>query len=370
MHADTLSLDEQRQRRNLAILASGDDLRLGSTAALPLPAATLAGLRGDEAEVLRRFDSGLTAYVFQLRVDGQDYALKQARPECLVRNADGATSFLNELQCRQRIEALRAAPGGAERFAAVTHSYYASLREGVLLSEWVDGERVQYWNERQLRKVFAAGSEFLLAGLFEWDFSPGNLLDDGRQMRLFDFGYMYPFDPLRQFNSAGDGRSAPLFHLAERFETRNYFAYLLDLEQREGLAAALAAFRLEKTVAVDAYRQLQQHLAAAGADAAVVAWLHGYETRWQHALDGDLAALYLAEGWRSHVLDLDDDLRGQSCTPMTLRRVDWLLAALESNYAELAGMEAFFWHDAGQGRAALLADYQERRALAVQYQLS
>ncbi len=53
----------------------------------------------------------------------------------------------------------------------------------------------------------------------EWDLCSGNLLVDRQeQLWLFDFGYMYPFDPLREFNS--NGLADPLFHFVERFETR------------------------------------------------------------------------------------------------------------------------------------------------------
>ncbi len=36
----------------------------------------------------------------------------------------------------------------------------------------------------------------------EWDLCSGNLLVDRQeQLWLFDFGYMYPFDPLREFTA-------------------------------------------------------------------------------------------------------------------------------------------------------------------------
>ena len=62
--------------------------------------------------------------------------------------------------------------------------------------------------------------------------------NDGR-IRLFDFGYMYRFDPLRACNS--NGLLTPQHHGAERFETRCYYAHLLRLERECGQSAALAA---------------------------------------------------------------------------------------------------------------------------------
>jgi hypothetical protein len=354
------------EQLRLQLLQSDTELTLGNEQGLPWRVSELAAIAGGEACVVHTIDSGLTATIHHLRADGRDFALKLARQECLVRNVDGQTSFLNELICRQRIDSMRAEPNA---FAAVTRTYAASLRNGVLLTEWVDGEAIQIWNRRGLQQLFAAGCELLQAGLFEWDFCPGNVLDDGEHIRLFDFGYMYAFDPLRHFNSAGNGDSQPMFHLAERFETRNYFSYLLQMERTRGIDGALAAFRVEKEVAIEAYRTLRQQLLQRGATAAIGEWLQSIITRWSDALTHDLYSLYLQEGWRSHVLDLDDDLRGQTCTPTTLQRGEWLLHALQHHHDDLRALDAFFWHDRERNQQQLIAAYHEHLALARRYQI-
>jgi hypothetical protein len=361
-----LTLEQQRQQRHLEQLQSATELTLGNEEGLPWRIAELAAITGREPFVVATIDSGLTAKIYHLRSAGGDFALKLARTECLVRNVDGHTSFLNELICRQRIDFMRA---DTNAFAAVTKTYAASLRQGVLLTEWVDGESIQHWDRRRLQQLFAAGCELLQAGMFEWDFCPGNLLDDGERIRLFDFGYMYVFDPLRQFNSAGNGDSQPMFHLAERFETRNYFAYLLQLEIEQGMDAALSAFRLEKEVALEAYQSLRHQLLQRGATAMIADWLQAIVTRWSDALTHDLYSLYLQEGWRSHVLDLDDDLRGKTCTPTTLQRGEWLLHALQHHHDELRALDAFFWQDRERNQQQLVAAYREHLALARRYQI-
>jgi hypothetical protein len=360
------TLEQQRQQRHLQLLQSTTELSLGSEEGLPWSIAELAAVKGHESFVVDTIDSGLTARIHHLRADGRDFALKLARTECLVRNVDGQTSFLNELICRQRIDSIRA---DTNVFAAVTKTYAASLRMGVLLTEWVDGESIQLWDRRRLQQLFAVGGELLQAGLFEWDFCPGNLLDDGEHIRVFDFGYMYAFDPLRHFNSAGNGDSQPMFHLAERFETRNYFSYLLKVEKEQGVDAALAAFRLEKEVAIEAYRTLRQQLLQRGATVTIGDWLQSIITRWSDALTNDLYSLYLQEGWRSHVLDLDDDLRGQTCTLTTLQRGEWLLHALQHHHDALRALDAFFWRDRECTQQQLMTAYHEHLALARRYQL-
>lgn len=363
------SLEAQRQAAQLAFLASGAEIEIGRAADCPLPVEALAAVRGDEPWVRQAFDGGLTARVFRVHAGGRDWTLKKARAQALVHNVDGRTSFLNELQRRAELRALKAAPGGERRFAGIVDTQYASLRRGILLSPWIAGEPVWDWDARRLEQVLAQLVELHLAGLFEWDPSPGNVLDDGRRLMLFDFGYLYRFDPRRHFNSAGDGRSEPRFHPAERFETRNLSAVLLALEQGAGQDAALALFRLEKELALQAYRRLGHELAAVGAEPDVVAWIERIADGWAQALRGDPGALYLAENWRSHVLDLEDDLGGRSCTPVTLARADWLLAALERHFGDLQAQDAFFGADRGRPRAELDLTYRHKKRMAEELHL-
>lgn len=326
-----MTAEQQRHQQQLAFVASGEELLVGRAADSPLPIDLLLATTVDSPWVTRHFAGGLTAEVYRIEAGGRAWTLKRARPRCKVVNVDGQTSFLNEVQRRADIQRLKAAPGGAERFAALVDTRYASYRQGLLLSPWIDGAAVAEWDERRLLQLFACLHELLLAGLFEWDLCPGNVLDDGR-IRLFDFGYMYRFDPLRAFNS--NATATPQFHAAERFETRQYFACLLELEKRSE-QQALNAFALEKRIALDAYRRLQLDLARRGACTGVLSWLETINRRWQGALAAGLDGLYLEEAWRSHWLDLHDDLGGRTCTPLTLARIDWLLACLDARYDDL-----------------------------------
>lgn len=330
-----MSPEQLRHRQQLAFVASGQELEVGQVADCPIAVAQLAATDGGQPYVNRVLSGGLTAEVYQLKAAGQLWTLKRARQRCKVQNIDGQTSFLNEVQRRADVQRLKAQAHGSERFAALVDTQYASYRHGILLSPWIDGEPVLDWDERRLLELFDALHGLLLNGLFEWDLCPGNILDDG-QIRLFDFGYMYRFDPLREFNS--NAQATPQFHGAERFETRAYFAHLLELE-RQSESRAMQAFELEKRIALQAYQRLRQALAHRGASQPVLDWLDGIGQRWQGALRGGLDGLYLQEAWRSHWLDLHDDLSGQTCTPLTLARIDWLEQTLCRRSADLRRLQ-------------------------------
>jgi hypothetical protein len=363
------TLDAQRQQRQLAFMAGDDDLQIGSPAKSPWPIQQLAALEGNEPFVTESHQGGLTAIVHRLRAAGGDWALKRVRARPLVMNVDGQTSFLNEVQRRADVERLKSAAGGVERWRALVDTHYASLRRGIILSPWIDGQIVTAWDERKLAQLFETLCGLWMQGLFEWDLSPGNILDDGRQIRLFDFGYMYRFDPQHHFNSAGNGRDFPMFHPVERFETRHFSALLLKMEIEKGGDAALAAFRLQKSVALDAYESMRDKAARRCADATVIMWLDGIMKRWRAGLRGDIASLYLRDLWRSHRVDLDDDLRGKSCTPQTLDRVDWLLAAVDEHFPSLVKQHMLFWDDEGKSQSALRATLTGQRELVTSYQI-
>jgi hypothetical protein len=348
MERPDLSLDARRQRADLAFLGSGAEFSFGDACALPLPVPALQALRADSPGVEALHDGGLTAEVLRLNVDGQRWAIKRARAECRVRNADGQTSFLNELHRHAELAAVRAA---GHQLPGVHAPVFGSLRAGLVVSPWIDGRHPGLLDARQSASLLAAGCALIERGFFEWDYSAGNLLDDGVQFWLYDFGYCYRFDPLTQLNSAGDGLSVPRYHLAERIEGRHLFGALLDAPD------PLAPYRVFKHAALQAYEGLRERLAARHAQTAVLSAYAGWCRQWREGLRGDAVGLYLADAWRAHTSDLDDDLRGRSCTPRTLRRAQWLQATCRDAGPALRASGALSPADAACSDMQLQARY-------------
>ncbi|MBP8152189.1 MAG: hypothetical protein KAX85_01560, partial [Aeromonas sp.] len=82
--------------------------------------------------------------------------------------------------------------------------------------------------------------------------------------------------------------------------------------------------------------------------------MQGLVGEWSAALASDeaLAANWWRDMYRSHRLDIQDDLSGKSCGPMTLRRLDWLEQAVRDHFPALA--ENLGPDEAGLSQAALL----------------
>lgn len=364
---DAASFEVRRRQAQLAFVASGAELQVGDERHCPLPVAELLALRPDDSRVEAYFGDGLTGEVLCLRLGDQCWNIKRKLPVARVANVDGQTSFLTEVQRRADFTALKASDSAA--FAHIVDTLYASFRHGLIVSPWLAGAPWARYDRDSLCQLHATLAQMVLAGIFEWDLCSGNVLDDGEKIWLFDFGYCWRFDPLTAVNS--NGLETPLFHPAERFETRNLFSHLLRLEQAGRAAEAVALFRLEKEVALASYRQIHHELTARGAKAAVLAHWSGYCQRWQQALatPEGLADLYLIEGYRSHLLDVHDDLSGHSCTPMTLLRIAAVEQALRQHFDLLKANDGLFFGDELRSQQQLLALNAEQAELARRYQL-
>lgn len=361
-------MEQERQQAQLAFVESGQNIEIGTLQGVPITVEQLKATTAESDYVVETFNSGLTAVVYHLRVGDQDWTLKQKRPVSLVNNVDGQTSFLNEVQRRRDLSVLK--QKYPESFSHIVDTQYASYNDGIMLSPWVEGKPLANLDRDVFQQIFTAIVNLELNGLFEWDFCPGNiLLNSQGEIKLFDFGYMYSFDPLSDFNS--NGLATPLFHGVERFETRFLFDYLLKNPLGLTEDALFELYRDEKQCALAAYQYKLQRLVELGADEAVIARQQTINRCWEQALADEeaLQTLHLIESYRSNVLDLLDDLHGQSCSPYTLKKADLVLQLIEKHFEQLQKGDAFFFGDEELDKNALVSKYRKLRESAECYQL-
>ena len=364
-----MSLEKVRQQAQLNFCESGKNIEVGDLKDFPITLAELKSTRSESHYVVETFDSGLTGVVYHLQVANKHWALKLKRPASLVNNIDGQTSFLNEMQRRYDFTVLKQTK--AADFSYIIDTKFASYSDGIILSPWIVGDPPQCFNKAIFEQIFTSICNLELNGFFEWDLSPGNiLLDNNNRIKLFDFGYMYQFNPLKHFNS--NGQDTPLFHGIERFETRFFFDYLLKNPLQLSNEALFELYRLEKICALQAYQLKLQNLKNAAADVSVITHQNNINRRWEKALSNEeaLKELYLVESYRSNVLDLLDDLHGQSCNIYTLKKADLVLSFIQRHFILLFNHDAFFFGDEKLNQDQLLVKYTELRNQAVSFQLS
>ncbi|AIW19177.1 phosphotransferase [Vibrio coralliilyticus] len=357
-----------RQKAQQDFDLSGEPLIVGDKNRCPLPPEELISLTHESPYVVKVVDSGLTAEVYHLRINGRDYNMKKRRPTAKVKNLDGQYSFLNEVQRRQQFQQLRENPATSALFQNIVPTLYADYRLGFMISPWIEGEHVQTLTPSIIKQLFTTLEACEQHGLMEWDLCSGNLLvDNVGKLWLFDFGYMYPFDPLSELNS--NGLSDPIFHFVERFETRFFFGWLL--EQNLSSAHQLSLYESVKQLGFESFQRKVQWLNLQSALPEVITHFTSIANRWKTALDNEQALnqQFRLEAFRSHVLDIEDDLHGQSCTPTTLKRIDVVRREIEQDYQYLLDNGGLFYGNADKSQSQLLEDYAEKYQLALNYQI-
>lgn len=362
-------MELQRQQAQQAFVDSDQNIEVGSLQGFPLTLQQLKNTTSESNYVVQTFTSGLTAIVYQIQVDGQSWTLKLKRAVSLVKNIDGQTSFLNEVQRRGDLVKLK--QHDPDKFKHIVDTQFASYKEGVIVSPWIEGKPLLLLNRQIFEQLFSTIGNLELSGLFEWDYSSGNiLLDTQGEVKLFDFGYMYPFDPKCHFNS--NGLKTPLFHGVERFETRFFFDYLLKNPLNLSRDALFELYRVEKQCALQAYQIKLANLIKREANDEIIVQQQTINRCWQKALSNEsaLQELYLVESYRSNLLDLLDDLHGQSCNPSTLKKADLVLTLIKQHYQEIAVAGGLFFGDEHLSKAELIEKYNRYRRDAQLFQLS
>ncbi len=358
----------QRQERQKQFDESGKNLVVGCAEDSPIAPETLAMTTNESDYVIETFQSGLTAEVYHIRVDGRDYTLKKKRQVAKVSNLDGQYSFLNEVQCRATLQSKKNDPQQSHRFTNVVSTVYADYRLGIILSEWIPGGPITELTATLVEQLFTTLINIEQAGLFEWDLSSGNLLvDDNGKLWLFDFGYMYPFSPLREFNN--NGLSDPMFHFCERFETRFLSGWFIQQSYSE--QQCLSLFQIVKQAACAVLNQKCQWLMNEGAPTELIDQVEQLISTYQDAVSSEskLKQLYHREMFRSHVLDIDDDLSGKSCTETTLKRIEIVQTQIAQDFERLKQGGALFHANANQTKQTLIESYQHKLMLARSYQV-
>ncbi|MGM0640352.1 MAG: hypothetical protein ACQESN_02865 [Thermotogota bacterium] len=357
-----------RQEKKLYFLKTGKNIEVGNIHNLPISLEEIKNIDKNSKYIREIHKDGLTAEVFKIEIEGEFYNLKKKRKEILVKNVDGQTSFLNEVQRRRDFEKLRIENEVLDK--GIIKTIYANLNDGFILSEWIEGNSIKEYNRDIFKKLFKLLVNIELNGIMEWDVCSGNILMDKKsEIKLFDFGYTYLFNPLKEFNS--EGKSEPLFHSVERFETRTFMQYLLDKEMETNSEKTLELYKVEKEEAIDAYNYKIRWLRDNSADLDVIDYFENLVKKWKKGIQNkdSLNNLYDLERFRSYILDVNDDISGKSCTKKTLQKSDIILDIIETKHSFLEKHNGYLWDDKKLYKEDLLNKYNVIRNKVIEYQL-
>jgi len=363
-----MNKDYIRKKSQLLFLNSNKEIQVGRKENLPLSIDDIKEIN-QESLVVEEVLKGFTSIVYKIKVDGQYYALKKKREKAIVRNIDGRTSFLNEIQRRRDFENLKKTV--PQLCSGIVETIYASLKHGFILSPWIEGKCITRLNGRNIYEhLFDTIYYMECNGFFEWDPCSGNILVvDGNQVKLFDFGYTYSYNPLSEYNSVG--KKEPIFHGVERFETRTFMGYLMNYIEKKGEEKILDEYRIEKEIALKYYIKKLRWLEKRRADDDIIIWIKEVTELWELGLTNRdrLRQLYMLESFRSYVLDVNTDINGKCCGFRTLKKADRIIEMLRNHYDFLKQNDGLFWGDELLSKQKLIEKYKRNKDKVIKYKI-
>lgn len=361
------SADKDRLRK-LKIIKNNTEITVGLKQNLPIDFQKLINTDENSEYFENLYSGGLTAKVFKLKIKNVFYNLKKKRPVISVQGTDGQTSFLNEIERRLDFEIFK--KEGDLDFSGIVDTIYASLKNGFIFSPWIEGKIPEDFTKKEIKNLFGTLLNMEKKGLFEWDLCPGNILiTPDNKIKLFDFGYCYRFNPLKNYNS--EEKDLPVFHMAERFETRNYMQLLLNTEELSGIQQTLKKYRYEKEAAAEIYEEKIYWLERKKADNDILKFYKNIISEWKNSFVSEeiLYNLYKKESFRSYILDAEDDLKGETCTKNTLLKIKKILEISENDYDFIKSSGLLFFGNEKLTKEDFTEKYRTAYEKALKYQI-
>lgn len=352
---------ETRRNKQKAFLKSKQNIIIGTLNHFPLKLDQLVNIENEKI-FYQKIESGLTSFIYNIELDNHKYNLKIKRDKILVDNPDGETSFLNEVQRRFEFEDIRKTNKIIDR--GIVKTVYANLNQGVILSEYIEGIHLTNYTKYDLTSLFDLLFELDINGFFEWDLCSGNILKENDRIVLFDFGYMYKFNPLQHFNS--EGLKEPDFHPIERFETRHFLHVLRDMNETD----SMRQYRLLKSLTKDYFIKKVRWLIINNADFEVINMYNEKITQIANIIENKdlMKQSFISDMYRATVMDIMDDISGKTCTIHTINKLEFVKTIIEHNYETLKETESLL-NEEGLSKEDLIVKYNEISKLVLQYQI-
>jgi hypothetical protein len=186
----------------------------------------------------------------------------------------------------------------------------------------------------------------LYEGLFQslWDLERSQLFATELSARtlgvttthvvMTDVTHLVPFDPLNDYNE--QGLVFPASHMIERFEKQYLIEAWADLESSDSVSAVIENIKIEKAAMLIVYMNKLRYCQTHGASVTILAWMNGLLDEIKKYLAGpdELWQEYMTNRYRGYVKDLVDELDQPSITPLTIRKLDFLIQYAQNEEAK------------------------------------
>lgn len=358
---------EARRIKQLEQLNSGEEICFGTLENLSITIDELLSIQKNSPVVEEFFGGSATADVFRLNINGNLYTLKRKKSVIQVATIDGQVSFMNEVQRRVELEELKKQGTFPKLSKNLVETIYASFNHGIILSKWIEGSHVKIFNREIIDNLFETIYNLEINGFFEWDLAPGNIIVKDNNIKLYDFGYMYKFNPREEYNP--DGNEFSHLYGISVFEIRSFYTWLIGIES-QGIEEVLNELQIEKECALKYSIKKYEWLKENNADNNILEWQQSIidELNWCLESKNNLKELYISEKFKCFSYDVDADIRGEWCTQNTLYKIDEIIKSLEENYELFKKKGVIYSGYEDLTKKEIIVEYKKNRENAVKWQ--
>lgn len=205
---------------------------------------------------------------------------------------------------------------------------------GFIISEHVESKPLTPLPFPLYESLFQGLWDLERSQLFASELSSRTLGVTSTHVVFKEVSHFVPFDPLTEYNE--QGLVFPASHMIERFEKHYLIEAWADLETSDSVSAVIENIKIEKAAMLIIYMSKLRYLQTHGASVTILAWMNGLIDEIKKYLAGpdELWQEYMTNRYRGYVKDLVDELDQPAITPLTLRKLDFLIQYAQNEEAK------------------------------------
>ena len=307
------------------LIAEGKNIVIGSLADMGLTSSDLDSIgepHGQVVESVLATADGIQGFV----IKHQGHLIEVRRRV----GDDVQHAFLHECIIRDHIKKIPSEPV----HAMIPETLAMDWQAGFIVSAHVETKPLIPLPFALYESFFQSLWDLERSQLFATELSARTLGVTSTHVVMKDVAHLVPFDPLNDYNE--QGLVFPASHMIERFEKQYLIEAWAELETSDSVTAVIENIKIEKAAMLIIYMNKLRYLQTHGASVTILAWMNGLIDEIKKYLAGpdELWQEYMTNRYRGYVKDLVDELDQPAITPLTLRKLDFLIQYAQNEEAK------------------------------------
>ncbi len=306
-------------------IQSGQNLTLGSLEPLQLTREDLTAIGESHGPVVEEVfppSNGIARFVIKHHGHLYDVRLRQA--------GDDQHAFLHECMIRNHLVKI---PSELVKQLVVT-TLAMDYQSGYIVSEVRETTPLVPPSFTGYETLFKGLWDLERSQLFATELSNKTLAMQGDKVVMMDVAHLVPFNPLTDYND--QGLVLPQVHMIERFEKQFLIEAWGEMEIKDSIQAAIENIKIEKAAMLIVYMSKLRYVQQQSGSVTITAWMNGLIDEVKKYLVGpdELWQEYMTNRYRGYVKDMVDELDAPTITPLTIKKLDFLIQYAQNDEAK------------------------------------